>query len=141
MGYSLLIPMLSYPSEYGIAPLCISLRLRRGRSTMDPQMTDDRNSCTKTATAVGARERLTISRWTSKYFLALSSLINVLAYELLFIFGDTIFGLTRFLQTALSCAILRLSHACRPPFIFIQMCYGGVFILMWEFLLCPHCTK
>ena len=39
---------------------------------------------------MGARERLTISRWTSKSFIAPSALVNVLVYELLFIFGDTL---------------------------------------------------
>ena len=54
------------------------------------QVADDRNFCSKAAAAVGARERLTISRWTSKSFLAPSALVNVLVYELLFIFGDTL---------------------------------------------------
>ena len=55
------------------------------------QVADDRNFCSKAAAAVGARERLAISRWTSKSsFLAFSALDNVLVYELLFIFEDTL---------------------------------------------------
>ena len=57
---------------------------------MSPQMADNRNSCLEAAPAVGTRERLTISRCTSKSFLAPSALVNVLVYELLFIFGDTL---------------------------------------------------
>ena len=53
------------------------------------QIAENRNSCSETAAAVGTRERLTISRWTSKSFIAPSALVNVLVYELLFIFGDT----------------------------------------------------
>ena len=25
--------------------------------------------------------------------------------------------------------------------VFVQMCYGRIFILLWVFLLCPHCIK
>ena len=53
-------------------------------------MADNRNPSSEAAATVGARERLTISRWTSKSFLAPSALVNVLVYELLFIFGDTL---------------------------------------------------
>ena len=53
-------------------------------------MADNRNPSPEAAATVGARERLTISRWTSKSFLAPSALVNVLVYELLFIFGDTL---------------------------------------------------
>ena len=53
-------------------------------------MADNRNPSPEAAVTVGARERLTISRWTSKSFLAPSALVNVLVYELLFIFGDTL---------------------------------------------------
>ena len=54
---------------------------------MCPQMADNRNSCSEAAVAVGAREGLTIS---SGSFLTPSALVNVLFYELLFIFGDTL---------------------------------------------------
>ena len=57
---------------------------------MRPQMADNRNPCSEAAVAVGAREGLTISRWASESFLAPSALVNVLFYELLFIFGDTL---------------------------------------------------
>ena len=54
-------------------------------------MADNSNPSSDAAAAVGARERLTISRWTTKSFLAPSALVNVLVYELLFIFGNKIF--------------------------------------------------
>ena len=65
-------------------------RHRRCLSCMRPQMADNRNPCSEAAVAVGAREGLTISRWASESFLAPSALVNVLFYELLFIFGDTL---------------------------------------------------
>ena len=49
-------------------------------------MADNRNPCSEAMAALRARERLTISRWTSKSFLEPSALVN----ELLFIFGDTL---------------------------------------------------
>ena len=57
---------------------------------MGPQMADNRNPCSEAAVAVGAREGLAISRWASESFLVPSALVNVLFYELLFIFGDTL---------------------------------------------------
>ena len=57
---------------------------------MCPQMADNRNSCSEAAVAVGAREELAIRRWASESFLTQSGLVNVLFYELLFIFGDTL---------------------------------------------------
>ena len=53
-------------------------------------MAENSNPCSEAEATVGARERLTISRWASKSFLAPSALVNVLVYELLFIFGDTL---------------------------------------------------
>ena len=66
-------------------------------------MADNHNSCLEAAAAVGISKRLAITRWTSKSFLApsaLVTLVNVLVYELLFIFGDTLLD-----KVALSCAI------------------------------------
>ena len=54
-------------------------------------MADNRNPSSEAAATVGARERLTISRWISKFFLGPSALVNILVYELLFIFGYTLF--------------------------------------------------
>ena len=54
-------------------------------------MADNRNPCSEAAASVGARERLTISRWTSKSFLAPSAFVNFLLYDLVF-WGQGIFG-------------------------------------------------
>ena len=51
---------------------------------------DNRYLSSEAAAAVGAREKLTISRWTSTSFLAPSGLVNVLVNEPLFIFRDTL---------------------------------------------------
>ena len=58
---------------------------------MCPQMANNRNSCSEAAVAAGPREGLAIRRWASESFLAPSALVNILVYELLFIFGDILF--------------------------------------------------